>query len=128
MENSEIRQRFAEKNIFGFWDKIFFWFFVRFLYRRKLIALWEANLDKLQMEESHRDLLQYTDTKDRELLMVEKRKPVDQQDVQKIMELEDRITNGKVIRQAYRQNLEFIADLSEYLGMLRSWKSKGFRN
>lgn len=91
--------------------------FKRKVHRQKLQNLWEGHLDKKYFEQKMGDQLKYDDTIDRKDLAAESRKPIAEQDVEKIDAIEYRISHSKAIKAAYRKTLSFIDEIESYLSM-----------
>lgn len=106
-------------------DWIRFFFLVRKMYRAKVIHLWEANLDKYFMEKEYGYLLSYRDDDDRQSLADERRKPLKDQNAQKIIDLEDKISKAKAVQASWRKNENFRSETGEYLKLIESLWKKG---
>jgi len=108
-------------NIF---DKIRFWFLLRKIKRQKIIAVWEAYIDKMYYLDKHGEQLAYSDTADRAEL-VSLRKGGSTPEVEaKIIEIEQRISLAKAIKQAYEKNENFIEEVNHYIESLSQWQNR----
>lgn len=106
------------------WGRFKFNRLVRRIYKQKIAALWEANLDKLYFETQHREQLSYDESADRRILSDEHKKAVAQQDQDKIAQAEERISNAKSIKAGYYKNEGFREELKTYIKMLELWMSR----
>lgn len=124
---NKLQQKFNSEYIVSVWDHIRFWWLKWRVKNTKLSALYEANLDLLFLQTEYPNILAYNDNEDRAALAELNKKPlVDRtdEDLMKIEELEEKITHAKAIKQSYRQNEAFRAELKNYLNMINTWNQK----
>lgn len=120
----ELRDQIRKDYLDTWWNKFKFWFLVRKVYRAKIKALWEANLDKLFFESQYNDDLEYDDSADRSRMAAERKKPLDQQDQIIITEAEEKISHAKAIKDSYNRNERFRDEVKTYILMLELWMNK----
>lgn len=80
--------------------------------------LWSGYMDKKFYETVFKTELEYDDTDDRIALNDEKKKPQEKQNTVTIIELEDRITRAKAIKNNYAKNSAFIDEIGKYIDSL----------
>lgn len=117
----DIREKFYEEHLTGFFDQFRFARLLKKIRRQKITSLWEAHLDKMFYEQEMPDDLAYDETKDRQILLEENKKPIGEQDRSKMMAAEERIVHSKSVKASYRKNEAFIAELIQYINMLDMW-------
>src|SRR5688572_29563042 len=122
--DTELREKVKKDYFDSPWMRLKFWFLARKIYRKKIASLWESNLDKLYFETQYSDILSYDDGKDRLAMAAERKKPLADQDQAKILELEERITHIKAVKDSYYKNERFRAEVKDYLTMLELWLNK----
>ena len=101
-------------------DGIRAWFFLNRIKRVKRQLAWEVKCDKLFMERNYKDLLEYNDGPDREFLMAERQKEEAKQDKVRIVELEEKITQSKSVKQTYRKTIMYLEELNQFKRILRN--------
>lgn len=122
LTKDDLKQKYKSDFIFSVWDQVRLWFLVRRVKKQKINQLWEANMDKLFYETQYPSVLSYDDTADRNALVEERKKS--EQNIKKIMELEETITNAKAVKAAYRKNDQFISEVKSYILMLDIWMNR----
>jgi len=110
-----IRRQFEKMHVRGPLSLLRYWLFLKSTKRQKIRDIWAAHLDQNFFRNEMGDKLYYDDTADRTLLMAERQLPPDKQDPAKIDEIELRIAKSKSVKQQYRKNEEFIAEVNMYV-------------
>lgn len=112
------------KGIGVYWEK--FEDYIRFiLFRRRMIKIknqlkLEGLMDKYFIEHYYAETLSYDDAEDRKELGLESQKEPKDKDMAKMQKLQEKIADGKAIKQTYRKTLVMLDEIDQYIEAIKT--------
>jgi len=118
------KEQFEVKYVGGFISRIHFWLTVRRLRRKKIELFWEAYMDKVMLETQYGADLNYDDAEDRKLLAQLRQAPGNKADMERVLNIEQKIARSKSVKDIYRKTNEILDEQEQYIKMIDLWNSK----